>query len=105
MADLLLTETHDGSVARVRVGDAIVLSLAENPTTGYRWKISATAPLAAVADDFQAADFAAGSGGRRIARFTASAAGGARIEAELCRSWQPDAALRRFVVTIEIAGT
>lgn len=104
MAEIFLNETQDRSIARARVGDTIVLSLTENPTTGYRWKISATAPLAAVADDFRAADAASGSGGRRIARFTTSVSGSARLEAELCRSWQPDTVLQRFAATIEIVA-
>jgi inhibitor of cysteine peptidase len=35
-----LTEEDSGKKLRVRAGDRVVIRLAENPSTGYRWKVT-----------------------------------------------------------------
>jgi predicted secreted protein len=35
-----LTEEDSGKTVRVRAGDRVVIRLAENPSTGYAWKVT-----------------------------------------------------------------
>ena len=37
MAEITLTEAQNGGTFTVRLGDAIVITLSENPSAGYRW--------------------------------------------------------------------
>src|SRR4029078_8221383 len=38
-APRILLEEHNGSTIRAKEGQDVVLRLAENPTTGYRWHV------------------------------------------------------------------
>ena len=46
MAVVSLTEADNGQSVQVRQGDAIIVRLPENPTTGYRWHIDRASGLA-----------------------------------------------------------
>jgi predicted secreted protein len=99
----------DASAPRtLALGDGLVLRLAENPTTGYRWQLSQSGPgeLSLVEERFVAgADGAApGAGGHRLVRFIGRRSGEVRVQAVLRRSWEaPDAAAQTRVYTIVVA--
>jgi inhibitor of cysteine peptidase len=84
------------------VGEEFELSLSENPTSGYRWRLQGDAPLglSLESDDFDAGQ-AAGAGGRRIWRFKATGEGLARLELTYARSWEKTGA-RSFIAPVRI---
>ena len=103
MAQYTLDDSQDGSTLNLRMGDAVVLRLAENPTTGYRWEIVTTQGFDLEADDYTGAPGGrTGGGGERALRFKAIAAGRGRIEAALCRSWEAGPPLRSYTANAEI---
>lgn len=103
MAQYTLTDAQDGSSFNLHVGDVVVLRLAENPTTGYRWDIIQAQGFELEADDFTNAPAAGvGHGGERALRFKATAVGAARIEAALRRSWETVVPQRRYSITATI---
>src|SRR5262245_47792345 len=91
MADIVVTEADLDREVVARAGDALVLQLPENPTTGFRWAFASPANniLELERDEFQTtAHTGVGSGGLRVLRFTAKRAGSVRIELKLSRSWE-----------------
>lgn len=106
MAEIRLTEAdHDGTVA-LGTGDALVLALPENPTTGYRWQLSLSpgGSLALTGDRFAPAGGGApGAGGRRVFTLSASQPGRVALRAVLTRAWESQHnAQRAFAVTLVI---
>ena len=103
MAQYTLVDSQDGTALSLYAGDVVVLRLAENPTTGYRWEIVSAKGFEVEADDFTVAlGGALGHGGERALRFKATVAGTARIEAVLRRSWETTVPLRRYSITADI---
>lgn len=105
MPDLNLTEAQQGGSFTLRVGDAIVLTLLENPTTGYRWApVSLDANLLSQeAHDYHAGGPGVGSGGTVVWRFRAKRDGRTRLELKKARSWETGAdPAAQFAVSIEI---
>jgi inhibitor of cysteine peptidase len=105
LATLTLTGADDGRAVDVHLGDEVVVSLPENPTTGFRWEVAALRGVQLVGEaSFRLAEpVALGSGGNRTFRFTASDVGLGRIELIHRRSWEGDAtALGRFAVDVAI---
>ena len=91
MADIVVTEADRGRVASVKVGDALVIQLAETPSTGFRWTFAAidTNILELTRDEFQVgAQVGVGGGGLRVLRFAVKGRGSTRIEFRLMRSWE-----------------
>ena len=83
MADIVITEADLGREVAARVGDAVVVQLPENPTTGFRWALASPQGdvLDLAHDDFQAsAQTGVGAGGMRLFRFGAKRAGNGRIQ-------------------------
>jgi inhibitor of cysteine peptidase len=107
MVDVSLTAADSGRVRSVNVGDVVVISLDESPTSGYRWDVEDLTPLLAPAgDDFiPARHTQLGGGGTRALRFEARAAGEGRITLHRWRSWEGEASIiESFDATIEIRG-
>jgi inhibitor of cysteine peptidase len=95
-----LSEADDGTSIEVVPGDALVVRLRENPTTGYRWALDELDGDAVTlgGDDFEASEGAGvGSGGRRIFTFSAVGPGSASIALKLWRRWEGDASARERV--------
>ena len=72
--------------------DAFELSLAENPTTGYRWEFKSNgAPVCRlVSTEFDASSGGVGSGGTRRWRFQVTGTGAATIELAYRRVFEAD---------------
>jgi len=103
-----LTAADDGATVEVRVGDAVVARLPENPTTGFTWGIGDrndnVLPL-------KASEYApqpgagVGGGGERIFTFTAGRAGTTRLALKLWREWEGDASVsKRLTFTIHVGA-
>lgn len=104
MPDIELTT--DGAVS-LAPGDRLVLRLAENPTTGYRWELpEPPAALSVESDEFRPSPSEApGSGGERVIVLRATAAGQQSVRLRLKRPWE-SAAIRTLTadVTVRPAG-
>lgn len=80
-----------------RVGGTVNLALPENPTTGYRWRL--TGPLEVVSDDFFPSGTTPGAAGERVFVLRVDRAGRHEVLAELTREWEASVKdVRTFVV-------
>jgi inhibitor of cysteine peptidase len=72
--------------------DIFELSLAENPTTGYRWEFKSNGePVCKlVSTGFDASSGGVGRGGTRLWRFQVVESGVAKIELAYRRAFEPD---------------
>ena len=122
-APVELTDAHSGGRVRVPAGAEVVLTLRENPTTGFRWQsevssealteTGSTFATGAAGAPMEAADprpggpvartGPVGAGGLRTFRFRADAPGVVRIRTRLVRPWQSEAApIDTFEVTLDV---
>ena len=106
MAEVVLGDAESGTAA-VRTGDRLVVRLAENPTTGYRWELQAADPtvLALESSSFEPpATSVPGAGGRRTFKFLAVGPGATelRLAAQRARARGEDAGAT-FAVTVHVA--
>jgi inhibitor of cysteine peptidase len=100
-----VTQSDAGGTVTLPPGDALVVELPENPTTGYRWELAGPGALAdRVSSDFDPPPPGlAGAAGVR--RFTVHppAAGSYQVELVLRRPWEQDAPPReRWAVTVVV---
>jgi predicted secreted protein len=101
-----MLEFHESDTAereaQIPLGDSFEISLRENPTTGFRWRVHAGAePVCRLTeDDFQPGRLP-GAGGIHRWRFLAAQAGETRIRLSLERSWgkSPEPA-KRFILRV-----
>jgi len=101
-----VSEAQSGSVLKLKRGDELIVSLAENPTTGFRWAVEANAApcLSAASSEFQPSGAsAAGAGGHRVFRFLAASPGKSQLRLVLRQEWQPNAPASRFDLSIHVA--
>jgi inhibitor of cysteine peptidase len=105
MAEVVLTEGHNGGTVQARVGDTITIALPENPTTGFRWTVSAADAvlLAPTGNDFQLTGSGTGGGGVRTFRFLAKGQGNADLELRLARSWDTGAPRDVFHARVRVS--
>jgi inhibitor of cysteine peptidase len=85
-------ESQNGATVYVNRTADITLKLNENPTTGYRWNLTATPGLVMVNDTFVPSDTTGklvGSGGTRIWEMNAAGTGTQIINVVYMRSWEP----------------
>ncbi len=105
MADVSLTADDADGTRSARVGDTVVVSLPESPTSGYRWGVEELPPvLAPAGDEFVPAPASElGGGGTRVLRFGARSPGEGRIVLRRWRSWEgEDSVVERFDATLLI---
>ncbi|MFK4067227.1 protease inhibitor I42 family protein [Streptomyces sp. NPDC029674] len=89
------------------MGDLVVVTLRENPTTGHLWLLASGAPdvFAGQGDQFApGATTALGAGGARTFTFRAYAVGRAKLELHLRRSWwDTTAPVARFALAVVVS--
>ena len=89
-------QEYDGRTIRVQVGDSVKLSLAENPTTGYKWEFLAKPePECVIVSDAYVANPAMnpiGGGGAHDWEFRAEKKGTGTVKLGYRRPWEKDAA-------------
>jgi inhibitor of cysteine peptidase len=106
MADLLVTKADDARSISVDLGDQIILQLAENPTTGYRWELDGPVDptLSTLSSEFNPdPGGGVGSGGTHVFTFRADQPGATAIRLKLKRPWeQDDAAIERFHIDLQV---
>ena len=82
---LTLTRTDNGKSITMQVNDLLLLSLDENPTTGFQWALDG------------------GGGGQRVLTFKAQRAGIGQLKLKLWREWQGEPSIvERFTVTLQV---
>jgi inhibitor of cysteine peptidase len=81
---------YNGREVVLAVGDAVVISLAENPTTGFRWDLVAKPEPACqlVKSTFEPAMGPLGKGGTHRWQYQAVRSGTAEIALEYRRPWE-----------------
>ncbi len=107
---LTVTKKDNGRELALEVGETVLVSLPENPTTGYRWEQAGDTSqyLAAVKDEYVPAPQGrgiVGAGGVRELTFSAKAPGSVKLSLRLRRSWEkPDQAVDSFSATLNISA-
>lgn len=103
-----MLEFHESDAAeqqaQVPLGDSFEISLGENPTTGFRWKMHAGAePVCNLTEDEFQPGRLPGAGGIHRWRFLATQTGETTIGLSLERSWRhgPEPA-KRFSLRVRV---
>jgi predicted secreted protein len=98
-------KVDDGQSQQVAVGEEVMLRLAENPGTGYRWTVSTSNPdvLVALADT-NVATTKPGMASDRTFTFKAAKPGRTTLHAECRRAWEREGTpADDFEMTIEVS--
>ena len=97
-----IDESFDNKSVTLPVGDTIELSLAENPTTGYRWTLArAGSPICELkGDEFVSPGQKPGEGGTHNFTFAVRATGETSIALQSRRKWADTDAGRDFTVNV-----
>ena len=99
-----LTRADHGGRLTVAVGDAVVVTLPERATTGYRWEPDVDpAALRVESAEPAAAAEPRGAPGERVLRVVALRPGPAALRLVLKRSWEAEAA-ETFEVALDVSG-
>jgi inhibitor of cysteine peptidase len=101
-----LDEHTNGTSVTLAVGESVTLSLPENPTIGYRWRITEDGgPVLRLQEDgFTPGGPALGAGGTHRWTWQAVQPGQAGLRLGYVRPWGTDPAARQFAVTIRVGG-
>ncbi len=105
MTDIVVGEGHNGAAIAAKPGDTLVVRLAENPTTGFRWSVMqpAAGVLQQLSDDFEPAGTTApGAGGARVLRYRVTGAGEASLALQLARPWEANTPRSQFQVRLSV---
>lgn len=103
---MALTQRDNGKRIAHRAIEPLEISLAENPTTGFRWSFVDLDPSVRVVDDTYdlEGDATPGAAANHIFRLTFSEPGERQIALRLWREWEGDTSTTdRFAVTVDIA--
>jgi inhibitor of cysteine peptidase len=105
VAELTVTEAQDGETFTVQVGDAILMQLPENASTGYRWAVSGIDEGCVRVEDagYRAVSPAVGSGGVASWRLRVLAPGETRVELKRWRAFEGESSVtERFSIGLRI---
>ena len=109
MSTVTLTQADNGRSVEVRPGTTIVIQLAENPTTGFRWAVDQTdeRTVTIVRVDYTtAAGGGIGGGGTRSFTLKAEHPGIMQLRLKLWRDWEGESSIvERFTVTIRVRSS
>jgi predicted secreted protein len=96
-------QQHDsGSVAEVKAGTEFEIALIENPTTGYRWRLTGDpAPVCTLVEENLLPGHRPGQQGERTWRWRADQRGTAHIILALTRRSSPGAG-KEFALTVRV---
>jgi inhibitor of cysteine peptidase len=103
---LKLSREDNGKLIKLRQDDAIIVSLQETPTTGYRWAVDNTDEtiLELQSEGFRTVPEAGlGGSGTRTLSFRAIKAGSVNLKLKLWREWAGEASItERYSLTINV---
>jgi predicted secreted protein len=103
---LQLDESADGRTLTIARGSRLLMRLAENPTTGFRWSLvhDGDAAIRIVSDQFEPDGGMLGQGGLRRWELETLGNGGVRLCFNLSRAWEAQAPARTIVVALAVSG-
>jgi inhibitor of cysteine peptidase len=104
--DVELVDPAADQQVKLAPGARLVVCLAENPTTGYRWHHALT-PLGVIEwleDEYVSDSAARGSGGRRSISFRALGPGSTTIQFVLKRAWESKPPVKTLRVSVDVTG-
>jgi inhibitor of cysteine peptidase len=100
----VLTDADDGGHVSLKVGETVLLELAENPTTGFRWDLQPfEGSCLREHDDRFEAGAGIGAGGLRRLRIVATKAGEEDIRLVLIRPWGPREPVRALSIHVTVS--
>lgn len=107
MQTILLKHGDSGKDVEAHVGDTIVVSLNENPSTGYKWEMERDDEqiVQMQGSEFRriAREGVIGAAGERILSFQMKKAGRVTVRLKLRRAWEDEtSAVERFFIPIEV---
>jgi inhibitor of cysteine peptidase len=106
-----LTMADNGQTVTVQSGGEVLLTLVENPTSGYTWAIAQIneTVLGLTSSTYTAPTFSSGvtpptgEGGTHTFLFTAKRAGTSPLALRACHAWECTSSIvERFAVTIQV---
>jgi inhibitor of cysteine peptidase len=107
MTEIYLAREGDSREVEMNVGDLLILSLPENPTTGFRWAFDALdrGMFFLQKDEYKSASGSGlGGGGIRIFSISAQTPGQSQIRLKLWRDWEGQGSVRdRFEFLTQVA--
>lgn len=106
MTQLRLTQSDNGKTIKLAADTNLILVLAENPSTGYRWAIDPIEPpVVALVSNEYTLDPSVGfpGGGTRQLEFRIVGSGEVRLSLRLVRAWEPTAIALRFTVIVKVS--
>jgi inhibitor of cysteine peptidase len=105
MPALIQGTPDNGSTVTVKRGQAILIKLPENPSTGFRWSVEQSARpfLELKQTDFAATGTIAGGGGERRFEFIAATAGEGRLSLRRWREWEGETSIvERYEISVRV---
>jgi len=106
MNQILIERDHHNMTFNAKVNDTITITLKENPTTGYRWKLDNVNEKILLLQDSKYSIYpnsGVGGGGIRNFTFTARSPCRTEIHLSLKREWEKEKSpLDDFVVFIQV---
>jgi inhibitor of cysteine peptidase len=107
--EVQVNESHNGSQRELNRGQVLVIALASNPTTGFRWQVAEIDPAVlrqsgdAAYESSDKTGLLVGAGGTETFRFETLGAGKTTLKLIYRRSWEKDAPpAKTFSVTIAV---
>lgn len=102
---ITLTQADNGKSVVLHVGQTAVITLQENPTTGYQWAVEPSPKplliLTSSAYTTAAKPGLVGAGGQRVLRFQARRSGTDKLQLKLWRAWEGNRSIvDRFAITV-----
>jgi inhibitor of cysteine peptidase len=84
------TSTDNGKTTNVTMGDQVTVTLAENPTTGYRWVVNTSPGLFLLSDRYKSSrPGVAGAGGIHTWNYLVRGKGVLEFSAVYRQPWMP----------------
>ncbi len=100
--------TDDGQTVSIKKGEALRVSLPENPSTGYSWNLTLSDGLSIVGDQYVSDDTSGrlvGAGGTHSWDIRATGIGPQQITGSYRRPWESTAVPEKtFALTVQVRG-
>lgn len=102
--EITVGQSDSGSTVKAAVHDVIVVRLAENPTTGFSWKMTQSSGLEVLGDEYiadEAPGDMVGVGGTHEWRIKVAEPGEQVIKGEYRQEWNPHDNAQHFSLTVD----
>jgi inhibitor of cysteine peptidase len=105
MRPVELAQEDSGRRRTLSVGEVLVIRLAENPTTGYRWQAEFDSGRLQASDDrFEPSSDLPGAAGMRYLTFRALAPGETRLRLVNRRAWESGDGIAEFAIDLDVTA-